>query len=183
MFPHASKTALDSSSKIYDNVPFWRVLRYNGIDRCKYVHRCRWVTPTCFCSERTCLVYLQENAAKFRFLATNRRQLWAVRNFIWDVLDDDFTKRIKSLPQCNFSFFCIFGFFYILWAFKYQVIPVFASWPIWKHKFFATAILCVRQKNAVADFVISRISWKRDLIGEGLFIYWYFDAFPVFRRT
>ena len=79
--------------------------------------------------------------------------------------------------------FCLLRFFYILWAFKSQVIPVFASWPIWKHKFFATAILCVRQKNAVADFVISRISWKRDLIGKGLFIYWYFDAFPVFRRT
>ena len=74
-------------------------------------------------------------------------------------------------------------FFYILWAFKYLVMPVFASWPIWKHKFFATAILCVRRKNAVADFVISRMSWKRDLIGEGLFVYWYFDAFPVFRRT
>ena len=80
------------------------------------------------------------------------------------------------------TFFACFVFC-TLWALKYQVIPVFASWPIWKHKFFATAILCVRQKKTVADFVISHISWKRDLIGKGLFVYWYFDAFPVFRRT
>ena len=80
------------------------------------------------------------------------------------------------------TFFACFVFC-TLWALKYQVIPVFASWPIWKHNFFATGILCVWQKKAVADFVISHISWKRDLIGKGLFVYWYFDAFPVFRRT
>ena len=141
--------------------------------------------PSCFCSEGTCLVCLQENAAKFRFLATNRR------HFKLFVISYEMFLLMISQSALNLYFHAILHFFhffacfvfYILWAFKYQVIPVFASWPIWKHKFFATAILCVRQKNAVADFAISRISWKRDLIGKGLFIDWYFDAFPVFRRT
>ena len=77
MFPHNSKTKLHSISKIFDKVPVWRVFQYNGRDRRKlYIDVNEF--PQLASVQRGlvyCLVYLQENAAKFRFLATNRRQL------------------------------------------------------------------------------------------------------------
>ena len=69
--------------------------------------------PSCFCSEGTCLVYLQENAAKFRFLATNRR------HFKLFVISYEMFLLMISQSALNLYFHAILHFFHFFCMFRF----------------------------------------------------------------